>query len=448
MGRLCHMDLTNLPKVDDLAGELTAQIGLPIKLSTAVARQAIEQARSAIREGGEAEAAAIALDVGRSLAATRPTRIINATGVLLHTNLGRASLAPEAAVMASAASTGYSNVEIDVGTGARGKRGAYARHLLTTLTGAEAGLVVNNTAAALLLTLAALAAGRSAVVSRGEEIEIGGSFRLPELMAASGAHLVEIGTTNRTRLSDYEKVISGAAAVLKVHPSNYRLEGFAASVPHADLAALCGRSSVPLIADVGSGLLDEGVPWLEGPPPTWLADEPGVRQTLEAGADLVLFSGDKLLGGPQAGIIVGRTDLIEKLAVHPIARAVRIDGPTHAALVGVLEMYASGRGAEIPFWSMVSLSYDSLQARHEAVLEQLAGRGEVVAGESLPGAGSVPGETIPSPNLVLRGSADDLWASLLNASPPILARRKDGALVIDLRTVDPVDDAAIVAALS
>lgn len=413
-----------------------------------VAREAIDQARSLIAAGTAADASKIAVATARRLTAAKPTRVINATGVLLHTNLGRAPWHTEVAAAATEAAVGYGNVELDVTTGRRGGRARHARELLIALTGAEDALVVNNTAAALLLALAAIAGGGNAVVSRGEEIEIGGSFRLPELMAASGASLVEVGTTNRTRLSDYEAVADDAAAILKVHPSNYRLEGFAESVEYADVAALARATGVPLIADIGSGLLDTEVPWLPGSPPAWLAAEPGVRQTLRAGADLVLFSGDKLLGGPQAGVVVGRRDLVERMARHPIARAVRIDGPTHAALAATLELYASDRGAEVPFWAMVALGYDELEVRHGRLLDEIGSGGEVIAGESLPGAGSVPGETIPSPNLQLAGNADAQWSQLLTASPPILARRKEGKLIIDLRTVDPTDDARIAAALS
>jgi L-seryl-tRNA(Ser) seleniumtransferase len=441
------MELSDLPRVDDLADELTA-MGLPGRMATAVARVSLDEARAAIRSGNVADPHTHAVETATQVLATRPTRIINATGVLLHTNLGRAPLSSGAANAVAESLTGYGNVELDVTTGRRGGRAAYGNHLLMALTGSEAALVVNNNAGALLLALAAIARGGNAVVSRGEEIEIGGSFRLPELMAASGANLVEVGTTNRTRLSDYENVIEDAAAILKVHPSNYRLEGFAESASYAELADLAGRSGVPLIADVGSGLLDENVPWLPGSPPSWLSEEPGVRQTLELGANIVLFSGDKLLGGPQAGIAVGRRELIDTMAKHPLARAVRIDGATHAALVGTLELYAKDRGHEIPFWSMVALDDGDLRRRHRELLERLGGRGRVVAGESLPGAGSVPGETIQSPNLRLEGSADTLWHRLLTASPPILARRSEGTLIIDLRTVDPADDQHLADTLS
>jgi len=441
------MELQDLPRVDGLAQRLI-EMGIPIRVAMSIARDSLEQARASILAGKPADPISRAIETADALLATRPTRVINATGVLLHTNLGRATVASESASAASAAMTGYGNVEIDVATGRRGRRSAHAHRLLTSLTGAEAALVVNNNAGALLLALAAIAGHGNAVVSRGEEIEIGGSFRLPELMAASGAALVEVGTTNRTRLSDYERVAADAAVILKVHPSNYRLEGFAESVSYADLAAFTNQAEVPLIADVGSGLLDENVPWLPGSPPSWLKEEPGVKQTLKAGADVVLFSGDKLLGGPQAGIAVGRAELIAKMARHPLARAVRIDGATHAALVATLEMYADDRGNEIPFWSMVALDPEELRVRHESLLSALGGAGRVVIGESLPGAGSVPGETIPSPNLHLEGNADHLWERLLNASPPILARRRDGVLIIDLRTVDPGDDRLLVEALT
>ena len=448
VGRLCFMELQDLPRVDELASSLSEQ-GLPHRIATTIAREAIEAARGSIRDGATPQDPALrAAEQAMEITATRPARIVNATGVLLHTNLGRAPIPEQAAAAASATATGYSNVELDTRTGHRGSRAAYAKELLQSLTDAESAVVVNNNAGALLLALAAIAGTGNVVVSRGEEIEIGGSFRLPELMAASGCRLVEVGTTNRTRLSDYEREIDDAAALLKVHPSNYRVQGFYEEAPLEDLANLGHTHGVPVIADVGSGLLDANVPWLPGSPPPWLAGEPAVRQSLEAGADVVLFSGDKLLGGPQTGIAVGRADLIHRMAKHPLARAVRIDGPTHAALASTLELYADNRGHEVPFWAMVALGYAELEQRHERLLARLGGNGRVVAGESLPGAGSVPGETIPSPNLHLDGDADELFQRLLGATPPILARRRDGELIIDLRTVDPRDDSHVAEALA
>ncbi len=440
MGRLCHTWTYRIfPRVDELASQVGGT-GLPRLLAISIARDAIDTARNEIRNGGTPDPEAGALAAARLIAACRPTRIINATGVLLHTNLGRAILPAPAADAAAETTVSYGNVELDALTGERGRRAAYGEHLLRALTGAGAALAVNNNAGALLLALAAIAGSGNTIVSRGEEIEIGGSFRLPELMAASGCRLVEVGTTNRTRLKDYEQEIESAAAILKVHPSNYRVQGFAEAAPLEELAELARRYDVPLIADIGSGLLDANVPWLPGSPPAWLAEEPAVRQSLEAGADVVLFSGDKLLGGPQAGIAVGRHDLIHKMSRHPLARALRIDGATHVALAETLNLYADNRGNEIPFWAMVSLGYDELEQRHLALLDKLGGRGTIVRGESVPGAGSVPGETIPSPNLHVTGNADELFARLLGATTPVLARRRDGKLLIDLRTVDPGDD--------
>lgn len=441
------MELKDLPRVDDLTARVSA-VGLPRQLAVGIARAAIDSARHEIYNGGSADPVATAVAAAELVVSSRPTRIVNATGVLLHTNLGRAVLPAPAAEAMLRSAVSYGNVELDTRTGRRGGRAAYGRQLVCAVTGAEAALAVNNNAGALVLALAAIAGRGSVIVSRGEEIEIGGSFRLPELMAASGCKLVEVGTTNRTRRADYEREVDSAAAILKVHPSNYRVEGFAESASLEELAPLAADHDVPLIVDIGSGLLDAGVPWLPGGKPSWLDHEPAVRQTLDAGADVVLFSGDKLLGGPQSGIAAGRADLIDRMAKHPLARAVRIDGPTHAALVETLELYADDRGVEIPFWAMVSLGYDELEMRHQRLLDKLGGHGEIVRGESLPGAGSVPGETIASPNLRIQGSTDELFARLLRSSPPILARRLEGMLVIDLRTVDPEDDQHVAAALT
>ncbi|MCJ7726506.1 MAG: L-seryl-tRNA(Sec) selenium transferase, partial [Acidimicrobiia bacterium] len=351
---------THPPSVDALAASLDDG-RLPRALLVEVARQAVEEQR--LHPEGP-DAASIAADAAARLSARRPGKVINATGVLLHTNLGRAPIAPEAAEAELLSSVGYSALEFDLTAGKRGGRGSYAHELLQAVTGAEAALAVNNNAGALFLTIAALAAGRAALVSRGELIEIGGSFRLPDLMAATGARLVEVGTTNRTRLKDYRKAIGpDTAMILKVHPSNYRIEGFTEEASYRDLASLATERGIPFVADVGSGLLDARTPWLDGPPPAWLAGEPPVRQTLEGGADLVLFSGDKLLGGPQAGLIVGKAALVAEIRSHPIARAVRIGGGALAALAATLEMYAAKQGDRIPFWKMASLPAESLQSR-------------------------------------------------------------------------------------
>jgi len=447
-GMLCPMPLRDLPSVDALVRSLPAT-GLPRSLVVECARTAIDRAREQINQGNEADPQVIARRLVEHLHARRPRPVINASGVLLHTNLGRAPLAAEAAEAARVAATEYGNVEYDLVTGNRGGRGGYARELARTLTGAEAALIVNNNAAGLYLTLTALAAGRQVPVSRGELIEIGGSYRLPELMAATGAVMVEVGTTNRTHLADYSAAVTEATAMLlKVHTSNYRVVGFTEEVGLAALAELAHRHDLPLVYDVGSGLLDETVPWLSGPPPQWLADEPGVRQALEQGADLVLFSGDKLLGGPQAGVLVGRDDLVERLAKHPVARALRCDGSTLAAMSATLQMYADGRGDEIPFWAMAAAAPQELRARLEKVLAGSGAEGEIRTGESVPGAGSVPGATVPSPVLVvLAPPADLVWARLLMSELPVIARREGGELVIDVRTVPSHLDEVLTAAL-
>ena len=375
-----------------------------------------------------------------------PRRVINATGVLLHTNLGRAPLSYDAAAAAAEVARGYSNTELDLTTGQRGKRNAPIERLLVTLTGAEAALVVNNNAGAVFLTLAALAAGGRVPVSRGELIEIGGSYRLPDLMAATGAELVEVGTTNRTRRSDYAAV-EDPALLLKVHPSNYRVLGFTAEASITDLSSLASERDVPLVYDVGSGLLDTQAPWLPPPPPTWLAGEPGVRQALDAGADLVLFSGDKLLGGPQAGVIVGDRSLVTRLAEHPAARALRIDGPTAAALAATLQAYLDGRASQLPLWRMATTATEEIERRARRGGEEAGGTAASTADTSTLGAGSAPGAQIPTVVVEL-DEADRRFAHLLEQPTPVLGRRAAGRLILDLRTVDPSDDHVVAAALA
>ncbi|HZJ49257.1 MAG TPA: L-seryl-tRNA(Sec) selenium transferase [Acidimicrobiia bacterium] len=442
------MVMRDLPSVDTLVRSLESK-GLPRLLVVDAARAAIAEAREIAAAGGNADPGHAANAALRSLESLRHHTVLNATGVLLHTNLGRAPLAPEAADASRAVATSYGNLEFDLEKASRGGRAEYLQRLVCSLTGAEAALVVNNNAGALLLALAALGRQHPVAVSRGELIEIGGSYRLPELMAASGARMLEVGTTNRTHLSDYEQAIDdGAGLILKVHPSNYRVVGFADSTPLDELVALARRRHIPLVYDIGSGLLDESAPWLEGPPPRWLSGEPGVRQVIEAGTDLVTFSGDKLLGGPQAGIIAGREQLVAELGRHPIARALRIAGPTIAALTVTLEMYADGKGSEIPFWTMASASYDSLRQRCEAVIEASGVEAEVLPGASVPGAGSVPGAEVPSPLIkIIEPGAAVLWPRLLRSAPPIITRRDAGRVILDLRAVAPEDDERLGTAL-
>ena len=353
--------------------------------------------------------------------------------MLLHTNLGRAPLA-------WSQEPGYSNLELDLATGRRGSRHAHAATLLARACNAEAALVVNNGASAVLLVLAALARGRDVLVSRGEAVEIGGGFRVPEVMAESGARLVDVGTTNRTRLADYERALARAdtdvALVLKVHPSNYRIEGFTEGVETAELASV----AVPLVVDIGSGLLDAACPWLRGGPPAWVRGERAAKQTLEAGAVAVTFSGDKLLGGPQAGVIAGRRDVVEACARHPLARALRAGGLTLAVLQDLALAYLRRDGDAIPFWRMATTPVETLRRRAEAI-----DAGKIVDTHAVAGAGSLPGTEIASIGIAIAG---DHSAELRTSRPvPIIARVHDGATICDLRTVDPTHDAELASAL-
>jgi L-seryl-tRNA(Ser) seleniumtransferase len=301
-------------------------------------------------------------------------------------------------------------------------------------------LVVNNNAAALLLSLAALATRKEVLVSRGELIEIGGEFRLPEIMAASGAKLVEVGTTNRTRASDYRRALGPKTGlILKVHPSNYRVVGFAHEVGVGELGAIAAQAQIPLLYDIGSGLLDR---YPEVPP-----EEPSVTEAIGGGADLVAFSGDKLLGGPQAGIVAGRADLVEKLRQHPIARAVRVDKMTVAALEAVLRLYATDRRDEIPLWATLAVRQSTLLARARALSSCLP-TAMARTGEAVVGGGSLPGHAVPSAELVLEVASPDVAAARLRLGrPPVFCRTDGGTLVFDLRSVPPVDDDRLVRAI-
>ena len=372
--------------------------------------------------------------------------VVNATGVLLHTNLGRAPLRARTA----AAPVRSTNLELNLDTGRRGSRRIHADALITHLTGAEASLVVNNCAAAVMLVLAALARGRGVVVSRGELVEIGGGFRIPEVLEQSGASLVEVGTTNRTRLSDYANAVADpafdVALILKVHQSNYRITGFTEEADVPSLADL----GVPVVADIGSGLLDANTPWLADgqghtPPLTWLDGEPAARQTLAAGAALVVFSGDKLLGGPQAGIIAGRRDLVEQCASYPMARALRPGGQVLEALQQTLLDIAFGSGALIPFWEMATRTVESLARRAAIIVEAIGDpRVDATAMDAVPGGGTLPDRTIASFGVRVRG---DIAGHLRAYEPPIASRVHEQTTHLDLRTVDPLDDDLLIAAV-
>ena len=404
------------PSVDALARELV-DVGLPHPLL-------VDAARAAIAAGDPATARRRAEEVAAAL--LRP--VINATGVILHTNLGRAPLP----AVPFAGTGRYSNLEFDLAGGRRASRSDHAARLLARAVGAESALVVNNGAAALLLVLAALARARAVVVSRGELVEIGGGFRVPEVMVQSGCELVEVGTTNRTRLSDYRAAVDdNVALLLKVHQSNYRMVGFTEEV---GVAALTGLGP-PVVADIGSGLLDATTPWLAGGPPAWLAGEPAARQTLAAGAGLVTFSGDKLMGGPQAGILAGRRDLVAACARHPLNRALRPGGLVLAALQETALAYLRRDGDAIPFWRMAAAPIEGLRARAEAL-----GVGKVVDTVAVAGGGSVPGQDVPSAGVAVDG---DHAATLRAGDPPVVARVHEGMTVCDLRTVDPADDVVL-----
>jgi len=361
------------------------------------------------------------------------SEVINASGVILHTGLGRAPIPERAAEAAALAARTYSDLEVERETGSRGRRTSRAESLLIALTGAEDALAVNNNAAALLLALATLAQKKEVLVSRGELIEIGGEFRLPEIMAASGAKLVEVGTTNRTRANDYRRAITPRTAlILKVHPSNYRVVGFTNVVPVSELSGIAKDAGVPLLYDVGSGLLQR---YPEVP-----EEEPAVTEALAGGADLVSFSGDKLLGGPQAGLLVGRADLIDRLRRHPMARALRVDKMTVAALEAVLRLYATDRRHELPLWDLLSVRQSRLLSRAKALATIFKGA-TARKGEAVAGGGSLPGYGIPSAELVIRvPSPDEAAAKLRQGRPPVFCRIDDGAIVFDLRTVTPADD--------
>ncbi|MGH3038519.1 MAG: L-seryl-tRNA(Sec) selenium transferase [Gaiellaceae bacterium] len=414
--------LRELPSVDQLAGSpeleaLAEQHGRP--LVVAAARTAIERAREDVKAGFPAGdlAARTADEVEARL---RPSlrRVLNATGVVVHTNLGRAPLAEEALARVYEVAAGYSNLEYDVAAGSRGSRQDHVAALLRELTGAEAALVVNNNAAAVLLALAALAEGREVIVSRGELIEIGDGFRIPDVLARSGAILVEVGTTNRTRLADYEQAVIGrTAALLRVHQSNFRLVGFTEQPRARDLARLAARHGLALVEDLGSGALVK------------TGDEPTAAVSIEAGAHVVTFSGDKLLGGPQAGIAVGRADLIERMRRHPLQRALRPDKLTLAALEGTLALYRSGSD-RIPVLRMLAEPVEAVRARAER-LAGLTG-GTVEETTARPGGGSLPVTEIASFACAL---PLELAEPLRRGEPAVIGIVRDGKLLLDCRTL-------------
>ena len=449
--------LRALPSVEELAGRLG---DLPRAVAVDCARAAIAARREALaRAGGTRAGGAPLLELeadarARAETALRPSLrpILNATGVIVHTNLGRAPLPEPAARAAAAVGTAYSNLEYDLESGARGSRQVHAECLLRELTGCEAALVVNNCAAATLLAAAALAAGRELVVSRGQLVEIGGSFRVPDVVAQSGATLVEVGTTNRTRLADYERALGpGTGAILRVHPSNFRTVGFVEEVEIEDLCAAGRRAGVPVIDDVGSGALAERVPELAGEPP--------VRRSVAAGAAVVCFSGDKLLGGPQAGLMVGAAAAIERCRRHPLARALRIDKLSLAALEATLTLYRDPATAarEVPVLRMLTAGGPELAERAGAMRQALEAAGveaRVIPATAKVGGGALPLLELDGPVCAVDPaplSLDELSRRLRSGDPAVVGRAREGWLLLDPRTLDGdgarAAAAAVVAAL-
>jgi L-seryl-tRNA(Ser) seleniumtransferase len=432
----------------------------------AALREAAARLRAALSAGQpapadpESVATRIEKDAGDALLrTTRPSlgRVVNATGVVIHTNLGRSPLAVPAIRRIADVAAGYANLEYDLEAGGRGHRDVHAEALLQTLLGVEAAVVVNNNAAAVLLMLAALAAGREVVVSRGELVEIGGGFRVPDVMAQSGARLREVGTTNRTRIDDYRAAIGPETALLlRVHRSNFRIEGFTEQPSLDDLARLGREEGVAVAEDLGGGYV--GLPGDDddGRLDSLLAGEPRVQASLAAGVDIVCFSGDKLLGGPQAGVIVGRRDLVGRVRRHPLMRALRVDKLTYAALEATLAEYVAGRARRtVPVLGMILESPEALGARCERLVRRLTGitalDARVEDGRSAVGGGTTPGLELASPVVALRhvGRGPDWLDGWLRRRPtPIIGRIERDRLLLDLRTVLEEEDDAVAAALA
>jgi L-seryl-tRNA(Ser) seleniumtransferase len=432
-------NLRRLPSVERLSSRLPEA---PRRLAVAAARAAVEAARQAVLAGepppSEEELAASAAERLAHLALPSLRRVVNATGVVLHTNLGRAPLAQAALAQVAEVAAGYSNLEYDLATGARGSRGAHVEALLCGLSGAEAALAVNNNAAAVMLALAALAGDGEVLVSRGELVEIGGSFRIPDILAHSGATLVEVGTTNRTRLADYAAAIGErTTAILRVHQSNFRIVGFAEQPQPDELAALARERGVAMVDDLGSGALGE------------VYDEPTLRAAVAAGADLVCCSGDKLLGGPQAGILCGPADAVERCRRHPLARAMRLDKLQLAALEATLRLHRDEGREALPALAMIEAPEEELARRAEAMAAAVGPAAEVGWESGAPGGGSLPEVILEGPVCLVEpgeAGADALLARLRENDPPVIARIVRDRVVLDPRTMSDEDAASAAAA--
>jgi L-seryl-tRNA(Ser) seleniumtransferase len=409
-------------------------------LSAAVARETLADVRGDVRAGSTLPDydAIVGRVVARLAAEVEPPLrpLINATGVIIHTNLGRAPLAAEAIAAMEVVSQGYSNLEFDVGTGRRGSRHMILEPLLRRVTGAEAGLTVNNNAGAVVLALSALAAGKEVIISRGQLVEIGGGFRIPDVMRQSRAKLVEVGTTNRTRLADYETAITArTAAIMRVHPSNFRIMGFAETPSAADLAALAHDRALLFLDDLGSGCLLDTTAY-------GLTQEPRPQDSIALGADVVMFSGDKLLGGPQGGLIAGKKDALDRMKRHPLARAVRLDKASIAGLAATLQLYVEGKAPDrVPVWRMIGIPLDEIARRADAMAAAIGPVATVTEGRSMIGGGSLPEESLPTKLVALRpgrGGVTALAAALRIRG--LIARVERDSLLLDPRTIAPLDD--------
>ncbi len=437
------------PSVERVLARVRDRLGSPREANAvlAVAREVVDSERERLLADGDppsdpdtlATAVLTRLDsfAGATRAISGPTPVINATGVIIHTNLGRAPWPGSVAEAVVAMANRYQLLELDPASGRRGPRARVAEDHLVALTGAEDALVTNNNAAAIALAVGLAGRGRGVVVSRGELVEIGGGVRIPDIIRRAGARLIEVGTTNRTRAADYEEPLSAgrARAVLRVHPSNFTMSGFTESPDPVAVAELAHHHGAIVIDDLGSGALLDTAPY-------GLTHEPLPAERLAAGSDVVTFSGDKLVGGPQAGLVVGRADLIGRMRRDPLARAMRPDKVTMAGVALTLGLYRAGRATtEIPVWRMIAVPLEALRARAEQLRRRLADRTEVVELRSTVGGGSLPGETLASFGLALSGpSPTRVLAALRGGEPPVIGRIEDGRVVLDLRTVDPEHD--------
>jgi L-seryl-tRNA(Ser) seleniumtransferase len=443
-------ELRKLPSVDKLLQEEAVQVLAEAhshELAVEAARETLESARQAILEGNPCPPASqlAEMTVANLNRRLQPTLqpVINASGVIIHTNLGRAPLSEETRLAMQEAAQGYSNLEYDLEAGKRGSRYVHAEELLCQLTGAEAALVVNNNAGAVLLTLTALAHGREAIISRSQLIEIGGGFRIPDVMRQSGARLIEVGTTNRTHRQDYEEAIGEETALLmRAHHSNFRIVGFTHEVPLAELVELGRKYALPVIDDLGSGTLLDTADY-------GLAHEPTIQESIAAGASLVSCSGDKLLGGPQAGIILGQKDLVAQLRRHPLTRALRVDKTTLAGLQATLLHYLEGKApAKVPVWRMIAMPVESIEERAQdwaSLLAEVGAEVSVVDGRSTVGGGSLPGETLPTRLVAIRvPSPDDLAHRLRLGQPAVVGRIEGDRFLLDPRTVMPGQEGTLI----